>query len=385
MPVKHLRAIVRAAIGVALVGFLSPVAANTFTTSYTDGGTWNTVYAQGFSPSLNPTPALGFALDDIVHLDRLQFFKSGMQDEAEAIQLAILDNIFYNFFTLLTTDSPELVGLSSNVIANTSALETGDAITFAFDSLPLTYGDAYGAVFVEQDANGILSPMTVSALTADYIETEPGSGVWVPITNYGTEEEFQFSTTNWVGDEGFFRSFEFAGDANFVATFDIDTQNHPCDFDSNGICDAVDIDALLHDGIVNNDVLFDVDGNGTVDLADRDQWLIDAGTKENSGTPYVLGDADLDGDVDAADLNVVGVNWQKTNAASWAQADFNGDEVINAADLNSLGINWLRGVPAPAHAVPEPNGALLMLVGIVGHLAPRRRHRSLPGLHPQRT
>ena len=365
----------RVLIGVTILGFLSPVDADTFTTSYTDGGTWNTVYAQGFSPSLNTTPDLEFALDDTVHLDRFQFFKSGMQDEAEVIQLAILDNIFYNFFTLLTTDSPELVGLSSNVIMDTLSLETGDAITFAFDSLPLTYGDSYGAVFVEQDAAGLLSPVTVSALTADYMETEPGSGVWVPITNYGTEEEFQFSTTNWVSDEGFFRSFEFAGDANFVATFNTDILSSPCDFDSNGICDTLDIDALLYDGIVNNDTTFDVDENGTVDLADRDRWLVDAGTKENRGTPYVLGDADLDGDVDTSDLNVVGVNWRQIDAASWAQADFNGDEVVDAADLNSLGINWLSGVTAPANAVPEPSGTMLTLTGIVGLLVGACRSR----------
>ena len=112
----------RVLIGVTILGFLSSVDADTFTTLYIDGGTWNTVYAQAFSPSLNTTPDLEFALDDTVHLDRFQFFKSGMQDEAEVIQLAILDNIFYNFFTLLSTDSPELVGLSSIVIVDTLSL-----------------------------------------------------------------------------------------------------------------------------------------------------------------------------------------------------------------------------------------------------------------------
>ena len=365
-------------VGIIILGLFSPSSADTFTTSYTDGGTWNTVFAQGFSPSLNATPDLGFAPDDTVHLDQFQFFKSGTQDDAEFFQLAILDNMFYNLFVPLTIESPELVGLSSNVIVDTSSLATGEAITFAFDSVPLDYGAAYGAVFVEQDETGQLSPVTVSALTADYMETEPGSGIWVPITNYGTDEEWVFSTTNWVNEEGFFRSFDFAGDANFVATFNIDTPGFTCDFDLDGTCDTLDVDALLYDGMVSGDTVFDMDGNGAVDLADRDQWLVEAGTKENDGAPFVLGDADLDGDVDASDLNVVGINWQKIDAASWAEADFNGDEVVDAVDLNSLAINWLSGVPALANAVPEPNGALLMLASFVGLSDIRRRRRSLP-------
>ena len=145
------RCLASSSLTVFVVLFISTALnAETFTTSYTDGGVWNTVFAQGFSPSLNATPEPGHSFDDTVHLNQFQFFKSGMQDEAEFIQLAILDNIFYNFFTPLTVDSPELLGLSDNVIVDTFSLLTGDAITFEFDSVPLTFGGDYGAVFVQQ-------------------------------------------------------------------------------------------------------------------------------------------------------------------------------------------------------------------------------------------
>ena len=349
------------------------VDAGTFTTSYTDGGTWNTIFAQGFSPSLLASPDPGYSFEDTVRLNRFEFFKSGMDDEAEFIQLAILDNIFYNFFTPLTVNSPGLLGLSDNVLVDTFSVSTGDSISFDFDNVPLNFGGNYGAVFVQQDADGILSPILVSALTANYEETQPNSGIWVPITNYGAEDEFLFSTTNYISEEGFFRSFEFAGDANFIATFDIDIPQVTCDFDFNGVCDALDLDALLYDGILSGNTSFDIDENGTVDLADRDQWLVDGGEKENNGVPYVLGDVDLDGDVDVSDLNSVGLNWQRTDVTSWTQGDFNGDSTVNAADLNSVGLNWLRGTVPPARPVPEPTGCLLLLAA----LALTARQRSI--------
>ena len=50
-----------------------------------------------------------------------------------------------------------------------------------------------------------------------------------------------------------------------------DTPDLLCDFDTNTACDVADLDALLYGGIPANDATFDMDGSGTVDLADRDQ------------------------------------------------------------------------------------------------------------------
>src|SRR3954469_6354212 len=116
-----------------------PARAITFTNSYLDGGTWRTIYAQGFKPSVSPNPDPILAPADTVHLDRFQFFKSGTADSASNIQLAIINNYFLNLQTFTTT-SPELLGLSTNTIASTASIATGDPITFNFNHLPLTYG-----------------------------------------------------------------------------------------------------------------------------------------------------------------------------------------------------------------------------------------------------
>ena len=145
-----------------------------------------------------------------------------------------------------------------------------------------------------------------------------------------------------------------------------------CDFNGDAVCEIGDLDELLFSGIANNDLRFDLDGNGTADLADRDEWLVQAGA-ENIGQPYVLGDTDLNGLVNAADLNTLGGNWQRSDLMSWADADFNGDGFANATDLNAIGSNWLHGVAAAA--VPEPASSVLIMISIVCLCPDRNRKR----------
>ncbi len=91
------------------------------------------------------------------------------------------------------------------------------------------------------------------------------------------------------------------------------------------------------------------------------------------------GDANGDGIVNLADLQILGDNWQSTTA-TWAQADFTGDGNVNLADLQILGDNWGFGVGADlsfdealaAVAIPEPAAIALLGCGIVA-LGLRRR------------
>lgn len=84
------------------------------------------------------------------------------------------------------------------------------------------------------------------------------------------------------------------------------------------------------------------------------------------------GDINMDGKVDATDLNIIGLNWQMDGKTA-EEGDLTGDGVVNAADLNIIGLNWQAGAAAPA-AVPEPSSSfLLSLAMLVGLSALRKR------------
>jgi hypothetical protein len=187
-----------------------------FEVSYLDGGSWNAVYAQGFSPSVSPNPNLGLGAGDSVSLTEFSFFKSGNADNLNDLKLAIISP-FFSDLTGINTGSAFLVGLSDNTISGTAGIATNDPITFTFSDLELTYDNGYGALFVSQSGT-VLSPQLVPALVANYGESSPG--VFTPETNYGTDADFQFATSNFI-QGGFFQTFSFAGDANFSAAFSV--------------------------------------------------------------------------------------------------------------------------------------------------------------------
>jgi hypothetical protein len=217
-----------------------------FTASYSDGGTWNTIYAQGFNAYVNDGMTVPLNIGDPVPLSRFEFFKSGTADTASNIRLAIITPFFMNLDGL-TTASAGFVGVSSNTISNTTGIAEGAPIRFNFESLSLTFGEYYAAVFVNIDGVGNVTPVLVSALTADYVETAPGSGVWAPESNYDFDPlnptDYNTSTSNYltVNEFGsFFFGFSGAGDANFKAYFDYTFATTPGDFDNDGDVDGSD-------------------------------------------------------------------------------------------------------------------------------------------------
>jgi hypothetical protein len=209
---------------VAVLACGAPALAAPYTVSYLDGGNWNTIFAQGFNTALGATPNPGFSNGDPVTLARFEFFKSGTQDAASDIRLAIIDSMYPGSPTVdaMTSTSPTVLGLSTNTIASTAGLLEGDSIAFEFANLPLTYGTDYAAVMVnvgtDVGSGAPLTPVLVSALTANYVEVNPGD--FHPETNYGTEGEFQYTTSNFING-GFFSAFTYAGDARFRATFNV--------------------------------------------------------------------------------------------------------------------------------------------------------------------
>lgn len=151
-----------------------------------------------------------------------------------------------------------------------------------------------------------------------------------------------------------------------------------CDFDGNSTCDLGDIDSLIAEIASGaNNPSFDLTGDGSVNLDDRDRWLADAATENGFAGPYFLGDANIDGSVNASDLNDLGISWQ-TAASAWSQGDFTANGLVDAQDLNALGINWLQSTPVAAMTVPEPSSAILLLGAGLLFCCHRRKTSRLP-------
>ena len=131
------------------------------------------------------------------------------------------------------------------------------------------------------------------------------------------------------------------------------------DFDGDGSLGCSDIDGLVASIAAGTHVtLYDLSGDGFVDETDLDEWLAAAGAMNNaSGNPYLRGDANLDGTVDAQDF----ITWNThkfTQQTAWCQGNFNADGAVDAADF----IEWNQNkfTTADQTAVPEPSTAVIV-------------------------
>ena len=158
----------------------------------------------------------------------------------------------------------------------------------------------------------------------------------------------------------------------FIAQVDFLVGQVDIDFNDDDIVDCTDIDALtaaIAGG--GNDEDFDLNGDGIVDAADQQQWLVDAGAENlASGGAYLNGDANLDGSVDASDFNL----WNQsrfTSTAAWCSGDFNADGSVDGSDFNIWNQNKFTSSADVAH-VPEPSSIALLLLAACALAAKRR-------------
>ena len=113
------------------------------------------------------------------------------------------------------------------------------------------------------------------------------------------------------------------------------------DINIDGLVDATDIDTLLRN-LDSTDAIYDVTEDGSVNVEDLRMLLADSFQSQ-------IGDANLDGFVNQTDLDIWSAN-RFTENTGWQTGDFNGDEVTDGSDFNL----WLgEGAEAPA-TVPEP-------------------------------
>jgi len=89
--------------------------------------------------------------------------------------------------------------------------------------------------------------------------------------------------------------------------------------------------------------------------------------------PVQPGDADLDGTVNAGDLDALEFAFGKATGATWTDCDFTGDGAVDHLDYLSLWSGPLSGSPS-TQGTPEPN-ALALFWGAALATIPRRRGR----------
>ena len=129
------------------------------------------------------------------------------------------------------------------------------------------------------------------------------------------------------------------------------------DFNNDSNVDVLDIDSLVGEIVAGTHrEPFDLTGEGIVDDGDLTKWLSEAATHNGFTEAYLHGDSNLDGAVNALDLNNLALNWRQIETPNWSAADFNADGVVDSTDLNELALNWRRLIPF-AGTVPITAGS----------------------------
>ena len=95
-----------------------------------------------------------------------------------------------------------------------------------------------------------------------------------------------------------------------------------CDFNGDWLCDGSDIDRLMTDAATGATDT-DLNGDSIVDNADRDEWLVLAGRENGFAGPGVgWVTANVNGTIDATDLNALALSWRDPDDHNWTSGNF---------------------------------------------------------------
>ena len=129
------------------------------------------------------------------------------------------------------------------------------------------------------------------------------------------------------------------------------------DVDGDGRVNVTDLD-LLGAGIVTgqSQAVYDLDGDGDIALRDLQYWVFFTGNN--------LGDADLDGTVDFADFVELANNFGER--ATWSGGDFDASGSVDFRDFVTLAQNFGATADLTAVTVPAPIGSSSWLIAVGG-------------------
>lgn len=162
-------------------------------------------------------------------------------------------------------------------------------------------------------------------------------------------------------------------------------QIHACDVNVDQRCDVSDIDAMfdlgpIDQGFPRTDAteIFDLNGDDRISLADLDRWLKEAASFNGLESPYVYGDANLDGTFNSGDLVQVfqfGDYENGVDGQSWATGDWNGDDYFTSGDL--VRAFQAGGYSTGVNTVPEPSSIILLVIASLVAIPRTRRDVAL--------
>ena len=141
------------------------------------------------------------------------------------------------------------------------------------------------------------------------------------------------------------------------------------DFNGDDRRSGTDINLLSTAGILTGDERFDLNADGEVNQLDRVVWVEDF-------ERTFFGDADLNGTVEFADFLVLSDNFG--GLGGWNSGDFDGNQRVGFPDFLLLSENF--GQARTAMAVPEPNMATMLYVGLMSLLICIRKPRHCPAV-----
>ncbi len=134
------------------------------------------------------------------------------------------------------------------------------------------------------------------------------------------------------------------------------------DFNRDGEYSCADLDALVAEIVAgSNEALFDITGDGQVDGNDQLLWLAFAAVQNDLASPYLPGDANLDGEVNESDFDIWNTN-RFSNTAAWCSGDFDHNGAVDLSDLNLWNEN--KFTSSGFLAVPEPQSAVFLCIGM---------------------